>query len=60
MKLTIIEDIKKLTIEEALKDNYFIIHALGTGLNGKQLFRFTLEDIEIAAKDPNILFVRVD
>ena len=60
MKLTIIEDIKKLTIEEAMKDNYFILHAFGTGLNGQQVFRLTLEEIEAAMKDPNMIFIRVN
>lgn len=60
MKLTIIEDIKKLTIEEAMKDDYFILHAFGTGLSGKQVFRLTLEEIEAAIKDPKMIFVRVD
>lgn len=45
MKLTIIEDIKKLTIEEAMKNNYFILRTFGTGLNGQQVFRLTLYDI---------------
>ena len=60
MKLTIIEDIKKLTIEEAMKDNIFVLRALGTGLTGHQLFRNTLEDIVPISDDPDTLIVRID
>ena len=62
MKLTIIDDVKKLTIEEALKDNYFMLRLIGTGLNGTQLYRLTPEDIirYIENDNENIVFVRVD
>jgi len=60
MKLTIIEDIKKLTIEEAMKDNYFLLEQFGTGLSGKQLFRLTLEDMVMYSENENVLIVRVD
>lgn len=60
MKLTIIKDIKKLTIEEAMKDNIFALRALGTGLTGHQLFRITLEDIVSCSEQPDTLIVRID
>lgn len=60
MKLTIIEDIKKLTIEEAMKDNYFLLEQFGTALSGSQLFRLTLEDMVKYSENENVLVVRVD
>lgn len=60
MKLTIIEDVKKLTIEEVMNDNIFTLRVMETGLTGHQLFRVTLEDIVSCSEKPDTLIVRID